>query len=290
MSQISWWWEDCLSATSLHSKKCRGLSEQADLSSTCPACRFLDFTLTNLSRFPPTIGFCGTDGNGGYRDNSMLTFSQCPETPRSKSKDTLNRKLKPNNAVDWTRNMGVTLGKRTSNLGQKKAFSCGLPTVFLSLRLGVGVLILFLDIWHIDHILLKIFPFRLYLTSRLFDHSLSVDFARWPSFVHHLNQGFSTGIDFALQGTPDNIWSQLWWSQMGMGGCSWHLVTRSKDVAKYPTMHRQLSTAKNSLFYNVNSVDIEKLWLNYFAVSHCLLLDPLFLTHTLSLGHLFHFH
>lgn len=123
MSKIFWHWEDCLSDTACIPRSVEG-SEQADLSSTCPACRFLYFTLTNLSRFPPTLWFCATDGNGSHGDNSMLAFSPCSGAPRSKSKKsksktTLNRKLKPKDTGDWTRNIAVTLGGRTSNLGQK---------------------------------------------------------------------------------------------------------------------------------------------------------------------------
>lgn len=89
-------------------------SEQADLSSTCPVCRVLEFTLTNLSRFPPNLRFCGTDGDGSQGDNSMLTFSQWPGVPRSNSKNTMNKKLKSRDAEGWTGNMGVTLEGRIS--------------------------------------------------------------------------------------------------------------------------------------------------------------------------------
>lgn len=89
-------------------------SEQADLSSPCPACRVLEFTLTNLSKFPPTLRFCGTNGDGSQGKNSMLTFSQWPEVPRSKSKNTMNKKLKSRDAEDWTRNISVTLEGRIS--------------------------------------------------------------------------------------------------------------------------------------------------------------------------------
>lgn len=190
-----------------------------------------------------------------------------PGAPRSKSTNTMKRRLKPEDAENWTRNMGVSLEGGRSNRGHGgKLLSA--HHMFSALKAGALHLSLALG-----HIFFSKYSLPL-PNHQVVWRSLPTTFARWTSFVHHFIQGFSTGIAFALQGTHGDMWRQLWLSRLGLG-VGMGLLASSE--LKPPTRQRQPSMTRYFLFFNINGSEIERRWL-----SQCLLLDSLLL---FSLSH-----
>ena len=137
----------------------------------------------------------------------------------------MKRRLKPKDAGNWTRNMGVSLEGRRSNWGHGgKLLSA--HHMFSALKAGALHLSLALD-----HIFLSKYSLPLPY-HQVVRHSFPTTFARWTSFVYHLIQGFSTGIAFALQGTHGDMWRQLWLSQLGLG--VWMGLLASSELKQGP--------------------------------------------------------
>lgn len=197
--------------------------------SICPACRFSNFTFTNLPRFPSTFGVCRADGNDHSRYVSMLTFPS--GAPRSIAKNVW-AGAETQRHRDWVRDLeeawegaregaGARWGREEHILPRSLQPPCLWAT-------GSGAPVLIASAFDtLDHTFPSILSLLPYLTSRPSDNLLSTAFARCSSFAHRLHQRFSPW-DWLC--SPGDTWQCLETasSHLGMAECSWHLRSRSQ--------------------------------------------------------------
>lgn len=177
-----------------------GGSEQVGSPPICSACRFPDFTRTNL-RFLLALVICGTDGDGNPGDVSMLNVPQS-QAPGSMSKNTMDSRLDLKGPEEWTRDAGLSLEGRTNHLGIQ---GVSLPhSLLVSTPCAFGAYVFKGDTC--DHMVLEITSFHLllpyFLTATVkFLHTCS-------SSACPINQEHPTRIGGVLQQTITHVCRQ----------------------------------------------------------------------------------
>lgn len=177
----------------------------------------------------------------------MLTLSQCPGAPRTRSKNTRTRR---SDAKMWRSRRGtwVSPGRKNRQFGiQGTGAGCSPQCSCLQARGRVCLTTSSCFAWTCDTsdcILLEIL-FSSLAYPRLPDRPST----RCPSFARRLHKGFPTGMDFESPGDTWQYLETVLTVTTGVGGCRWHQA-ETQDAAKHPTVLGQLPTAKDHQLCN----------------------------------------
>lgn len=182
-----------------------GDSEQANCYQLVPHEGSQILRSESCSHFHPASGFVEQMAMAAT-ETLRANFPQCPRAPRSKFKNITNKRSKPQVQGSEQRTWRQP-GRKNKHLENTRNKLLGSHHSLLVLETEGAGAQAFIPSQRLTHLTVFTEEFSfLYLISRLSNCSLSSTSARCSSFANHLNQVFSTGIDFALQGTFGNMW------------------------------------------------------------------------------------